>query len=175
MLIDLAKIMSVKDKVEHIEVLITQDRVKLDGAEYEFLQKDPVKLTITNLGNRKVLVEGDTKLSLKVPCSRCLEDVAVKFDIDISKTIDFNDTDQDRIKELDETNYISGYNLDVDLLIFDEIMIDFPLKVVCSEDCKGLCNVCGMNLNHGTCNCESTSLDPRMSAIRDIFNNFKEV
>ena len=49
------------------------------------------------------------------------------------------------------------------------------MKVLCSEDCKGICNVCGQNLNEGTCDCEDTGLDPRMSVIRDVFKNFKEV
>ena len=79
------------------------------------------------------------------------------------------------IKELDEKNYIDGYNLDVDKLLYNEILIGWPMKVLCSEDCKGICNTCGQNLNKGTCNCEDTSLDPRMSVIRDVFKNFKEV
>ncbi|HAJ39913.1 MAG TPA: DNA-binding protein, partial [Lachnospiraceae bacterium] len=43
------------------------------------------------------------------------------------------------------------------------------------EDCKGICSICGKNLNHGTCDCDHTDLDPRMAQIRDIFNKFKEV
>ncbi len=175
MLINLATIMSVKDKVEHIEAPLSRMSFQLDGIEYEIVKSKPVQLVITHLGNRKVEVEAKTSLSLKIPCSRCLEDVETFFDVNVSKTLDFNDTDEDRIKELDETNYISGYDLDVDVLIHDEIMIDFPLQVLCKEDCQGLCNTCGSNRNSGSCDCESTSLDPRMSAIRDIFNNFKEV
>ncbi|HWT27780.1 MAG TPA: DUF177 domain-containing protein, partial [Mobilitalea sp.] len=75
----------------------------------------------------------------------------------------------------DETNYIIGYNLDVDILIYDEILIGFPMKLLCSEDCKGICKHCGTNLNEKTCDCDKTEYDPRMSVIRDIFNNFKEV
>ena len=175
MLIDLAKIMSTKDKVEEIEAPLELACFSLSGIDYEFGEKNPLRMTISNQGNRKVKVEGETRLSLKIPCSRCLEDVETFFDIQISKNLDFNDTDEDRMKELDEANYISGYNLDVDLLVYDEIVIDFPLQVLCKEDCKGLCKVCGCNLNHKTCNCDNTVLDPRMSVIRDIFNNFKEV
>lgn len=175
MLINLSKIMSIKDKVEHIEAPLERKSFKLDGQEYSFASVSPIDLTITNLGNRKVSVDVKAKLSLNIPCSRCLEDVETFFDINLSKNLDFNDTDEDRIKELDETNYISGYDLDVDVLICDEILLDFPLQVLCKDDCKGFCNSCGTNLNHGSCDCESTSLDPRMSVIRDIFNNFKEV
>ena len=77
--------------------------------------------------------------------------------------------------EFDEANYIQGYTLDVDKLIYNEVIVGWPAKILCSEDCKGICNVCGQNLNEGTCDCEDTGLDPRMSVIRDVFKNFKEV
>ena len=88
-----------------------------------------------------------------------------------------NVTDESEVEseDLDEANYIDGYTLDVDQLVGSEILIGWPTKILCSEDCKGICNVCGQNLNQGTCNCEDTSLDPRMSVIRDVFKNFKEV
>ena len=175
MLIDLAKIMSVKGKIEQIEAPLELDTFDIDGVSYPVKEKQPVRLTISHLGGRKVLVEGETTVCLIIPCNRCLDDVETFFDISISKNLDFNDTDEDRIKELDEANYISGYSLDVDKLIYDEIVIDFPLLTLCKDDCKGLCKVCGANLNHESCDCDDTVLDPRMSVIRDIFNNFKEV
>lgn len=175
MLIDLAKIMSKKGTVEQIDAPLELDHVTIDGQSYPFVEKNPVRLQISHLGGRKVNVEGETKVSLNIPCSRCLDDVETFFDIHISKNLDFNDTDEDRIKELDEANFISGYTLDVDTLIYDEIVIEFPLQVLCQEGCKGLCKVCGSNKNHSTCDCDDKVLDPRMSVIRDIFNNFKEV
>ena len=61
------------------------------------------------------------------------------------------------------------------VFVYNEILMRFPMKTLCREDCKGLCLKCGKNLNEGECGCDRASLDPRMSAIRDIFNNFKEV
>lgn len=173
MLINLSETLSIINKVKHIEAPINLESFKLDGIEYEIASKTPLDVTLTNTGEKKVLIEGHAKLSLIIPCSRCLEEVTVPIEINYEKEIDFNETEDDRTRELDETNYISGYNLDVDVLVYDEIFIGFPTKVLCQEDCQGICNVCGMNLNNGTCDCESTSLDPRMSAIRDIFKNSK--
>lgn len=173
MMISLSEIMSVKDKVQHIEASLEMKSFSLNGIEYEIVTKEPIYLTISHVGERKIVLEGNTKLSLMIPCGRCLEGVETFFDIGISKDLDFNDTDKDRIKELDEANYIDGYNLDVDLLIYDEILINFPIQVLCREDCKGICTVCGKNRNIHTCDCDQTVGDPRMSAIRDIFNNAK--
>ncbi|CUH93191.1 YceD family protein [Herbinix luporum] len=175
MLISLSEIINTKGKVEHILAPIEMEKFIYDGEAYEFARKDRVDLTITNLGKKKVLIEGSTKLSLIIFCSRCLKELEYPMDISVSKEIDLNLTEDDRVKELDEANYITGYNLDVDILIKDEIIIGFPMKVLCSEQCKGICMHCGTNLNEKSCDCDNTVLDPRMSAILDIFNNFKEV
>ena len=81
-----------------------------------------------------------------------------------------NDTSFD-----DEQIFVSGYELDTDALINNEILINMPVKVLCREDCKGICPVCGHNLNEGECGCDTFVPDPRMAAIKDIFNANKEV
>ncbi len=175
MLISLSEIMTTKDKVARIEAPIELEEFEYQGAAYEFVHKKPVDLTITNLGDKRVMIEGSTNISLSLFCSRCLKGVTYPMDITFEKEVDFNLSEEERAEGLDETNYIIGYNLDVDTLIYDEILIDFPMKLLCSEDCKGLCKKCGTNLNENTCDCDSAVLDPRMSVIRDIFKNFKEV
>lgn len=175
MLISLSEIMTTKDKVAQISAPIELEQFEYQGDSYEFAHKDPVDLTITNLGNRTLMIEGSTNISLTLFCSRCLKEITYPMEISFQKEADFNLTEEERAEGLDETNYIIGYNLDVDTLIYDEILIDFPMKLLCREDCKGLCKKCGTNLNENTCDCDTTVLDPRMSVIRDIFNNFKEV
>ncbi len=175
MLINLSDILSVPEKVEHLQVEIDMDEIVLNNESYIIVKKAPIELMISVEGIKKAHIESKTKLSLSIPCSRCLEEVIYNFDINISKYIDFNQSEEDRIQELDETNYIDGYELDVDKLIYNEILIDFPMKVLCKSDCKGICDQCGTNLNQTTCNCNTEKLDPRMSVIQDIFKNFKEV
>lgn len=175
MLISLSEIMTTKDKVVKINAPIELERFDYQGDSYEFAHKEPVELTITNLGNKNVLIEGSTNISLTLFCSRCLKKVIYPMEISFLREVDFNLTEEERAEGLDETNYIIGYNLDVDILIYDEALIGFPMKLLCSEDCKGLCRNCGTNLNEKTCDCDTFSYDPRMSVIRDIFNNFKEV
>ena len=138
------------------------------------ISKSELHITVKHVKQRELAITGQCQLILEIPCDRCLEPVASPFDLKFSKNIDLNDDDV-QADELDEKNYIDGYNLDVDKLLYNEILIGWPMKILCSEDCKGICNTCGQNLNKGTCNCEDTSLDPRMSVIRDVFKNFKEV
>lgn len=175
MLINLSEIMSVPEKVVQMEVPIELTNFRCGNEQYEFARKSPVSLKIRNLGNRQVKIWGSISCSLNLPCSRCLTGVEVPFDIEVEREIDFTKTEEERAEELDETNYISGFNLDVDTLVYDEILIELPYQVLCKEDCKGLCKVCGQDLNSGECQCDREVLDPRMAVIRDIFNNFKEV
>ena len=89
--------------------------------------------------------------------------------------VDMKLSDEERTEALDESVCLHGYNLNVDELVCGEALLVWPMKVLCREDCKGLCPVCGQNLNLKTCDCDRTDLDPRMAKIRDIFKNFKEV
>lgn len=175
MIISLSEIMTVKNKTEHIEAPIELEKFNLNGNEYEFAKKETVMLDLVSKKGRTVSLQAKTNLALRIPCSRCLEEVEVPFDIQITKELDFNETEDDRIKDLDESNFIDGYNLDVDLLIYDELLLNFPLQVLCCEDCKGICKVCGCNQNRENCDCDQAVADPRMSKIQDIFKNYKEV
>lgn len=175
MLISLSEVMSTKDNVREYSVPIELETVEHMGNQYAFHKKEPVEITITNLGDKKVRIKAHTNISLNLFCGRCLNDVIHDMELEVEKEIDFNETEEERARELDEVNYIVGYDLDVDKLVYDEILIGFPMQVLCSEDCKGLCKTCGRNLNEGTCDCDNTEYDPRMSVIRDIFKNFKEV
>ncbi len=152
-----------------------EDVFKDNGNEYRILEKKDVDLTIRNLGDKKLSIQARGEFVFEVPCSRCLTPQRVEVPIDFSNEIDMNISAAERAQDLDETDYISGYDLDVDRLIYEEILLGFPTKVLCDEDCKGLCKVCGHNLNEGECGCDRTELDPRMSVIRDIFNQVKEV
>jgi uncharacterized protein len=144
---------------------------------FPVVSKGDVHVKVVYEKDNQLEISGDTKLQVEIPCDRCLETVVEDFDLNFVKRVDLSASEDDNMfsDEFDESNYIDGYTLDVDMLIYNEVIIGWPTKILCREDCKGICNVCGQNLNQGTCDCESTSLDPRMSVIRDVFKNFKEV
>lgn len=145
-----------------------------DGV-YDLAEAEPVFLHAVSTGNHTLVLDGSVKFSLLIPCSRCLKPVKVPFVLTLERTIDGNQTDEDRVKDLDEQSYLQGYCLDVDQLVRDELLLNLPMKVLCDEDCKGICNRCGANLNDETCGCDRSVPDPRMSVIQDIFKQFKEV
>ena len=175
MLINLSEVFTQEGKEKTWEVPLGANLYHGAEGEYPVISSNPVKVTITNLGNRKLSLTGNTSITLKIPCARCLEPVEYTCELELEREIDMKVSEEDRVKDLDEQSYLSGYNLDADMLVFDELSLNLPMKVLCKEDCKGICNRCGANLNHGTCGCDTRSLDPRMAVIQDIFKQFKEV
>ena len=64
----------------------------------------------------------------------------VDFHLEIDDEIDMKQTDKERMEALDEQFYVNGYNLDVDQMVRNELTLSLPMKVLCDEDCKGICN-----------------------------------
>lgn len=174
-MIDLKKVLNCDGKEIHTEEKIGFETFVSRLGEFPITGSTPVSLTIKNKGNQELQLIGMVTLHVLIPCSRCLEDVDTEFVLEFNKEIDMKMDDNERQKAFDEHSYIEGYNLDVDKLVYGEILVNWPVKVLCKEDCKGICSVCGTNLNLATCSCETTDLDPRMAKIRDIFSKFKEV
>lgn len=161
-----------KEKTYITEIEMTEFEAP-DGV-YEIIDKEPVVLRIRNLGERKLLMEGKARLTLQIPCDRCLEPVSCPFELDIAEELDMNPKEDVWLEELEEQPYVSGHNLDVDQLLQCELIPDLPMKVLCGEDCQGICNKCGMNLNHEHCNCDQSVPDPRMAGIQDLFTQFHQ-
>lgn len=175
MLINLSDVLSDQHKTVEETVRLEMEEIRLQSGAYPIISKEPVHVKVEHITGKELLITAETRLSVMIPCDRCLEDVKREFELNCVKHVDVGLSDAELTEELDESNFIDGYHLDVDKLLFHEILSSWPTKVLCREDCKGLCNVCGQNLNTGSCNCEDTGLDPRMSVVRDLFKNFKEV
>lgn len=175
MLIDLSKILVHEGIQQKAEILPEGDKFSCKLGDFSYAEKFPVKLTIAHTGNQILKITGEGKVSVWIPCSRCLEPVLHTFFIQIDEEADMKLTEQERIEALDESNFIQGKQLDTERLLHNEILIRWPMRVLCKEDCKGICSRCGANLNQGSCDCDTADLDPRMAVISDIFKNFKEV
>ena len=150
------------------------DAITFQSGTFPVIAKEPIELTIVNTGDRNLEVTGTGKITVGIPCDRCLKPVLTSVSFDIDDTVEMEENASED-EEPEEKDYIDGYSLDVDRLVFGELLLSMPGKVLCKDDCKGLCPVCGTDLNVTECDCEKESLDPRMSVFKDILNNFKEV
>lgn len=139
---------------------------------YSVTEASAVKAELFHAGKRRLQIRIEASCVLTVPCDRCLTDVKIPFAIDVSREIDGKaKTNQD---DFDDTQYIVDESLDLDKMIRDELLLAWPAKILCKEDCKGLCSVCGQNLNVSDCGCDREVKDPRMAAIQDIFKHAQQ-
>jgi len=121
--------------------------------------------------NGKVVVSqgiADVKLSVKTrmlhTCSRCLEQFERDLDLIVDEKVSKNEQEDENVITLEE-----GDVLDIRDVVINNIYLALPLKILCKEDCKGLCQDCGSNLNNGPCDCKFEEIDPRFSALKDMF------
>lgn len=119
----------------------------------------------------KVIVRGKVETVLKTPCSRCLED----FDLGIAENVMvvFSPRDDSETKEELEADELSqelfsGEVIDLWPTIEEHLMLGLPIKPLCGEDCKGLCSICGRNLNTGQCQCRKTTSHPGFAALEQL-------
>ena len=68
---------------------------------------------------------------------------------------------------------MDGNELDVEALVTEELNLSWPSKLLCGEDCKGICRKCGQNLNMGSCDCDDFVPDIRFANLMDIFEGKK--
>ena len=163
MLINLSDVLSDQHKTVEETVRLEMEEIRMKSGTYPIISKEPVHVRVEHIRGKELLVNAETRIVVAIPCDRCLDDVKREFVLDCAKHVDVGLSDAELTEELDESNFIDGYHLDVDKLLFHEILSSWPTKVLCREDCKGLCLKCGKNLNEGECGCDRASLDPRMS------------
>ncbi len=172
MLINLSDVFSTTGKV--LEEKIVPDIKVFDAGfgEYELQSAEPFILKFENAAKGKALITGNTLYSFKAQCDRCLKPVSVPVNISICRECASPEFVSDDPYETEELHaFMEGYSIDTDELLHDEITVNWPVKILCREDCKGLCPVCGHDLNEGDCGCDTFVPDPRMAA---IFDKLKE-
>ncbi len=127
-----------------------------------------------------IMIRGTIKGDIEMPCNRCAEPMQVTLDAPIERFENspdaalgyHDDLDDDLDSEGEILSHIKIENavpvLDLADLCWEEFMLALPLRPICATDCKGLCTICGTNLNENTCLCEQEGGDSRLAVLRSI-------
>lgn len=118
---------------------------------------------VVNVGGTIELC-GSASATVSLTCDRCAEDFSFALDFEIKESYK-KDDGFTNVDEDSDVVLLEGSAIDLDELLYTGIIINLPSKALCSEDCKGLCPVCGKNLNHGECSCENEKTDPRFDIL----------
>jgi len=122
---------------------------------------------------KDIRLQGDLATTLELPCARCLDPVVQK----VARSFDLlyrplgTDAGNEELSVTAaeaEIGYYQGEGLLLEDTVREQVLLSVPLKVVCREDCKGLCPGCGRNWNQGPCDCKAKTTDPRLAVLKDI-------
>lgn len=174
MLVNLSDVLTSEGKVETVTVPLEMTSFKSRLGEFSITEKSPVAFTFTNIGVNKAKVEGSAELKFETRCDRCLTEVPTTLTLQFDRVVASPGTATED-EEDDEHSFMEGFQLDVEAFVYHEILLNWPVKILCTTNCKGVCPVCGQNRNKKDCGCDTFVPDPRMAAIQDIFNANKEV
>ena len=174
MILNITDVLTAEGKTETRQIDLEMSVLEYNGSQYPITEKRPVVLTITNIGKGRAQVSGKAEISVVLGCDRCLKEVPYTFSLEFSSEVLAPELGA-AVSEEDADTCLIGYQFDVDELVYNEISINWPMKILCKPDCKGICSMCGRDLNTGACECDTFVPDPRLAAIKDIFNAGKEV
>ena len=125
--------------------------------------------------NKGLYLDVDVDFTLVDNCSRCLDEVKVPIEYAIEGFLVKADFDEDEFEDYDAF-IIDGDEVNLLDIIGQTLIFNLPGQSLCKEDCKGLCQGCGANLNRETCACsqianDEDEIDPRFAKLKDLFKN----
>lgn len=143
---------------------------QLDLSDLEFNGESPftqpvhVSGQVRNVADALVL-EGEAATTLSLHCDRCWEPFEEEkiFSLDTLLATEVENEDSDIV-------LLDGHELDLGELVREAVVLDMDTKHLCSENCKGLCPGCGVDLNHEECRCKP-EVDPRLASLAKLLED----
>lgn len=151
-----------RKKVDKLPFEVSYNLESITRDDYSLVLKSPIVIRGTaSLMGQIVDVSGEISTVVEVQCSRCLET------FDYSLSVDFEESFS---KSSNEDYYpIIEEDLILDDMVMDNLILSMPLRLLCNDECKGLCHECGVNLNKVDCDCEKETVNPKFAALKDLF------
>lgn len=167
MLINLKKFLLSNDIVMNIDdVLTITDKELLE--KYKLHKELIIKGSFFKV-DTIITLNAEITFTYDEVCSRCLKEFNNKI------TANFNANIVDEINENSEAEdveiLIKDGVINIDDAIKQIIYLSIPMKALCKEDCKGICPICGIDLNTGTCECNDFVIDPRLEKLKTLLED----
>ena len=128
------------------------------------------------LADETVIVRGVASADIASNCARCAGPAMTHVEAELEEAY-VRDTGDERMQDLDEDQYTySGHVLELDDAVRTALLLELPSRVLCKEDCKGLCSQCGADLNINECSCQKDLIRKNpFSALASLLNEDEEV
>ena len=164
---------------KHYELRFAPSAFDPQDEDYRVAAPVDVVLDAEKAGGNAFRVTGRVTTTLMLECGRCLDEfelpVDTTFELRYVPAPDATDTAEREITEDDlTTSFYREGSLDVIELLREQFQLALPMKPLCAGACRGLCPVCGANLNRTECGCEPTWEDPRLAVLKGRLKTDKE-
>jgi uncharacterized protein len=164
-ILDLGRLGLTSGEGRHLDLTVKISPFQFGGERYEALPADvPAQLDISRTTGNGWFVRLRLDAQLSGPCMRCLEDAGRPIAIDV-REVDQPGAEDDEL----QSPYLDGDELDVRSWARDALVLELPAQIVCSDECKGLCSVCGENLNRADPgHAHEAAPDPRWAKLSEL-------
>lgn len=195
MKIDITELLN--GRKERIDFDYSFDENSLTGDDYALLPDD-IRLADNGIHVKGYITDNNGYMTLYASvsaeyvteCSRCLDEINCRCDFDIERIVRSGSAINSRDTHLSEDNewdgvtedllYISESSVNPDNDIMETLSLNLPLYHLCSEDCEGLCPICGKKLRDRECSCieaekSKKEIDPRLAKLKKLLENNENV
>ena len=167
MRLDLSSIIHIPDASKSFQFQVNLSDLDFYGIR-PITQPVQAEGSVTNHAGALVL-EGTARSVLDLTCDRCGKAFSREKVVALDSLVAHELEDD----ENDEIILLEGNELDLDQVVTTAYVLAMDTKNLCSDDCKGLCAKCGVNLNEGICRCKP-EVDPRLAALAQLLDNEAE-
>ncbi len=153
---------------------VTIGRNSFDDQGFTVKGVPDISLTGQAIDSDTVRVTGELEASFETFCGRCNEHLEYTVETDFSYLIRVGADSAllEREKEISDddvnTFFVDEPQVDVTELVREQFLLSLPGKVVCSDDCKGLCHRCGVSLNVSCCDCDTVRQDSPFAVLKKL-------
>ena len=127
----------------------------------------PVSLNAQLINEKGIIkLEGTLKTHYTGICHKCLKIAGADMDLNISESIVNSETNSDI-----EVYTYEGRLIDLGKIIRDNIILNLPMRLLCEETCRGICPVCGTDMNVKDCDCSKEDTNLQMEMLKNFFSN----
>jgi uncharacterized protein len=119
----------------------------------------------------EIRMQGDLRVEMEGVCDRCVEaaryGVENHFDLVYMPASEVASGGEDEVDEAGvEVGYYDGSGLELNDVLREVVLLALPMRLICKEECRGICPICGQNRNQEDCGCEPESADDRWNKLK---------
>lgn len=165
MRINIADIINVQGATKAID--LTKPDMVIPGDFYSMELCEPIRLTgELESDNGNIHLTGVLTAKVKVVCDRCMCDSIYNIESEVTES--FGSVIPGMIGQIEPINQST---IDLDSILEETLLLSLPMKAICDPNCKGMCTVCGQNLNKQSCDCDVGYFDPRLEKLGSLFGD----